>query len=373
MRFVFPFTTTGRGRRQRRLGLCRLVAVAFALGMGAHGARAIIVIDGDGRRLTPPTSTALVGSGWQYEGEWGAFLGTAIAPHFFVTAKHVGGTVGEVFRFRNRDYTTVDRFASPTTDLTVWRVEETFTDFVPLCRAAPDGSGEIGRSVVVCGRGTARGSAVRVKGRIAGWYWGPEDHAWSWGADTVVGTADPGAPVTGRDTGRGNASAMRCGRKLLFTFDARDGAENTCMVSGGDSGGGVFARSPGGHGWELVGVVWGFQDDYHLTRNAPDLSAAICDSRGLWTTMDAPGRGSRLAQITGDEPVPGIWFGSRIVANQAFLEHALASGAHSPPETAAFARLLRFARLLFLVALGAGLGVIASRQQRRRPPKTDLA
>lgn len=44
---------------------------------------------------TAPTGS-LTNSGWQYEGEWNGFLGTAIAPRYFITAKHVGGSIGDV-------------------------------------------------------------------------------------------------------------------------------------------------------------------------------------------------------------------------------------------------------------------------------------
>src|SRR6266852_1865597 len=48
---------------------------------------------------TAPTGV-LTNSGWQYQGLWGAYLGTPIAPKYFITAAHVGGSVGDRFRFR---------------------------------------------------------------------------------------------------------------------------------------------------------------------------------------------------------------------------------------------------------------------------------
>src|SRR2546425_3474792 len=58
---------------------------------------------------TAPTG-ALTNSGWQYQGTWGAFLGTPIAPKYFLTAAHIGGSVGDKFSFRCVDYTTTARF-----------------------------------------------------------------------------------------------------------------------------------------------------------------------------------------------------------------------------------------------------------------------
>src|SRR5689334_13923866 len=54
---------------------------------------------------TAPTGT-LANSGWQYQGDWGAFNGTPIAPQYFMTAKHVGGNIGQEFTYGGNVYTT---------------------------------------------------------------------------------------------------------------------------------------------------------------------------------------------------------------------------------------------------------------------------
>ena len=52
---------------------------------------------------TAPTGP-LANSGWQWVGIWGGFQGTAIGPHDFLAAKHVGGTVGDPFVLQGVSY-----------------------------------------------------------------------------------------------------------------------------------------------------------------------------------------------------------------------------------------------------------------------------
>jgi hypothetical protein len=68
---------------------------------------------GDPSANTSAPTGALAGSGWQYEGQFGAFLGTVIASNYFVTAKHIGGNVGQTFTFNEVNYTTTAVFPDP--------------------------------------------------------------------------------------------------------------------------------------------------------------------------------------------------------------------------------------------------------------------
>src|SRR4051794_20954262 len=64
---------------------------------------------------TAPTG-GLSSSGWQFEGLWGSFLGTPMAPHFFLSAKHIG-QAGTSFTFDGAEYTLVKEFGDPNSDL----------------------------------------------------------------------------------------------------------------------------------------------------------------------------------------------------------------------------------------------------------------
>ena len=76
---------------------------------------------------TAPTGT-LANSGWQYEGIFGDYLGTPIAPHFFITAQHIGPNSDKLV-YRGADYTIVNSFDDPGTDLRIFQVSQTFTSF----------------------------------------------------------------------------------------------------------------------------------------------------------------------------------------------------------------------------------------------------
>src|SRR2546423_14264916 len=80
---------------------------------------------------TAPTGD-LSGSGWQYEGQFGGFLGTVIASNFFITAKHIGGSLGQTFTFDGASYTTIAVFPDPDSDFQIWQVAGTFTTHAPL-------------------------------------------------------------------------------------------------------------------------------------------------------------------------------------------------------------------------------------------------
>src|SRR2546422_10688353 len=75
---------------------CSALIVFLALLLNSVSARAIIFYaTGDPNYNTTAPGGSLTNSGWQYEGTWGGFLGTPIAPKYFITAEHVGGGIGQ--------------------------------------------------------------------------------------------------------------------------------------------------------------------------------------------------------------------------------------------------------------------------------------
>src|SRR6187200_49430 len=113
---------------------------------------------------TEPTGQ-YAGSGWQFEGQWNGFIGTPIAPDYFITANHIGGMVGGTFIFQGLPYTTDNTFNIPNTDLRLWHVISTFPSYAPIYRD----SDETGKDLVVFGTGTQRGPEVLVSGTLHGW------------------------------------------------------------------------------------------------------------------------------------------------------------------------------------------------------------
>src|SRR5262245_42595106 len=180
----------------------------------------------------------LLNSGWQFQGDFRGFLGTPIAPRYFITAKHIGGEFDatNTFVYNGTTYTinTADNvFDGPNgSDLRIWRINETFPTFAPMY-TTPD---ELGKPLVVFGRGTQRGAAVRQAGVLKGWQWGMDDRVRSWGENNVSGFLD----INAGDE-----------RQFYFEFDAGAG-RNESTLTVGDSGGAVFIQSDGV--WKLAGI-----------------------------------------------------------------------------------------------------------------------
>src|SRR5438876_202694 len=88
--------------RRRSWRILSLLSLPAVLATPAH---AIILYSSATRNTSAPTGT-LSASGWQYEGQFGDVLGTPIAPHYFITAKHVGGADNKLVYNGQTFYTT---------------------------------------------------------------------------------------------------------------------------------------------------------------------------------------------------------------------------------------------------------------------------
>src|SRR5438477_6618513 len=161
----------------------RLLWLLFIVVLPRLAVGVIVFSTGDPAHNTTAPTGALADSGWQFQGAWGVYLGTPIASNFFVTAAHVGGSVGDLFHFRGVDYPTVASFSDPSSDLRVWRVCGTFPEYAPLYSQ----NNESGKTVAVFGRGTQRGAEVIVNNlalsELKGWQWGTSDTVQRWGTN----------------------------------------------------------------------------------------------------------------------------------------------------------------------------------------------
>jgi hypothetical protein len=240
---------------------------------------------------TAPDET-LAGSGWQFEGRWGPFLGTAIAPQFFVSAKHIGNAGNSVFTFQNVDYEVVSGAADPYSDLVIWRINGTFPEFAPLYTA----SDEPGKHLVVIGRGTQRGSEVVLNNTARGWNWGAADYVQRWGENDVAKI------VT-------NSSL---GNFLYVTFDKFQTA-NESHLSTGDSGGAVFIQQ--NSTWKLAGINYAVDDLFTTPSESAKFNSAIYDARGYYDE-DAP---DHFVLIDGANPVPTGFYSTRISSNLGWI------------------------------------------------------
>ena len=122
---------------------CWIVVVIVSMCFIGH-ARAIILVDKTYRNKSAPTGT-LAGSGWQWQGNWGAFTGTPIAKNYFIAASHIGGSVGQTLTLNGKSYTTNvwmrTQSGSPTGKVTLQVTANGTTNYITLAQGAVNSSG----------------------------------------------------------------------------------------------------------------------------------------------------------------------------------------------------------------------------------------
>ena len=287
------------------------LAVTVLLASGAVGSAVILHSTGDPARNTTPPTGSLTNSGWQYQGQWGAYLGTPISPKHFLAAGHVGGSVGDPFVYRGVTYVTTAMADDPNSDLRIWRICGEFPDFAPLY----DGLSELGQTLVVFGRGTQRGGPVVVSDlfgpTIKGWFWGPADSVQRWGANTVsaIINGDNIVPMTGTLGGT-------VGDMLQATFDA-SGLPDEAHLSIGDSSGGVFIQDGGL--WKLAGINYGVEAWFNTNNIGAGFLAAVPDKGGLYS--GGQGSWQQMPDLPAD--VPSALYATRIASNLEWIHSVL--------------------------------------------------
>jgi hypothetical protein len=215
---------------------------------------------------TSAPTGSLAASGWQYQGRWGSYLGTVISSNAFLTARHVGIGLGNAFVLDNTPYTSVAFFDDPASDLRIVRVCGRFASAAPL----HTNQTELGKPLVVFGRGTQRGTPVTTGPageKLHGWRWGTADQRLRWGENNVDAIVD------------GNALfGAGVGDLLKVSFSAGAGP-NECHLSNGDSAGAVFILDGS---WQLAGINFAVDGPYSTSPAGPGFEAAIFDEGGLY-------------------------------------------------------------------------------------------
>ena len=230
-------------------------------------------------------------SGWQFEGQFDGFLGTPIAPAYFLTAKHIGGSIGDAFIYNGVTYHTTALFTDPSADLNLWKVDGAFSTYAPIYT----GSSEVGDSLVVIGRGTDRGATVTTNGATNGWLWGASNGIQRWGTNVVSGFTDGGA-------GFGD---------LLYADFTNGGTAFEAALSPGDSSGAVFINT--GSAWMLAGINYAVDDNIYSaspTGSNPFGSASIYNPTGLFEK-----NGSQWIPATSS-----TFYATRVSANTAWID-----------------------------------------------------
>ena len=251
---------------------CRFLLALLLFG-GVDVLAVVYLGTDDPEHNTRAPSGELAESGWQYLGRWGNFVGTVIGPRHFITARHVGGLIGQRFHFRGETYATRALYEFGPNDLRIWEVCEPMPEpYAPLY-AAED---EVDKRLVVFGRGGLRGEEVWVdtsEGREhRGWRVGVPDSRLRWGVNVVTEIVDYADFFDSAEIG-----------ELVFLraeFN-RDGEPDEAHLSSGDSGGAVFIKADGE--WSLAGVVFGANAAFNDADEGDGYLATLFDGGGLYS------------------------------------------------------------------------------------------
>ncbi len=312
-----------------------LLAFAAAFVTAPQAARAVILYRSATRNTSPPTGQFL-NSGWQWEGQFGGFLGTPIASQYFITANHIGG--GFSLTYNGVTYPVDTSFGNsggvqdPGTDLRIFKIQGTFPNWAPLYDTNVDGP-EAGKLMAIFGRGTQRGAPVygrypspsrdggsgQTLHELKGWQWGPSDGVQSWGSNIAEGVFNAGQDY---------------GTVLYDNFDRVNGLNDECSLSGGDSGGGVFLQTASG--WKLGGINLAVDSPFKVAPDFPSFSADLFDYGGTYIFN---GQTYDFVQDTAAD-VPGSSYASDISANLPWIHSIVGTSLNNSPEPSSSAALI---------------------------------
>jgi hypothetical protein len=274
---------------------------ALALLLVLPGAHAVVFFNtSDPNYNTTAPTGDFVNSGWQYEGVFGDNLGTAIAPQYFITAAHVPaeatftrlglftGGVDISYAVDTAAFSGAGFYTVAGTDLRVYKITGTFDTWAELYT----GNSEAGALATVHGKGGERGGEIYLGADLKGWYGTGTNRVPRWGTNEITGIVpDAFSPV---------------GDLLVADFNALGGV-NEAMLTGNDSGGGLFINDGGT--WRLAGINYAVDGTFNTTpSDTGAFNGALFDIGGYYV-----GQGTSWDFIPdGTTDVPQSLYASRI-------------------------------------------------------------
>ncbi len=217
-----------------------VAASALVAGAGvATPAQAIVV---EGMQSMPRPDGAAVG-------QWAGSSGVPVGPHWFITARHVGGAVGWWFLCNGQWYQAVEIREHPSLDLQMVRVAETFETYHRIATGVTSGD--------PCVMG---GWGVTTSGPLAdnaGYAWGGA-HVETWGANVIQNVSAIisvrfDAPGTNNAVPYEASFAVNDSGGGLFTWGA-DGQLELAAIAVSISGFGQAAYGQAGYAVRLESV-----------------------------------------------------------------------------------------------------------------------
>jgi hypothetical protein len=376
-----PRTTPRTTTRRWPAAAASAVGAATLLLLAAGRPAGAMITYSSPVRLTDPPPASLLDHGYQYADQT-PFNGARpiiIAPNYMLIAKHVAGgwhggytdalgnfvppTTASTF---GQTFTVQERFDNPDVDLSIIRVDTTFSTSLCVPLYQPGGASEVGRETFVWSRGgfmekadelfiSETGQSPSYAGQRAGWtlYNMGDSGRISWGQNRVRGlVSDNGSSIVDGDD------------YLEITFDAPGQGDNIygdavqqgneTMASFGDSSGCVFIEQDGQ--WRLAGLIWAVGAGVYSTQtdSGPYLGA-FYDMRGMWYDNGQGGRD----YIADDNPVPIGFYSSRISKQMDWINRT--TNFTVPAVTA-----VPEGGTLALIGPGAALPLLAAFERRRR-------
>lgn len=204
-----------------------------------------------------------------------ASTGVVIGPNHILTARHVGGSVGSSITVAGKTYKVSKVTTFGSADLKLLHMKNTSGGNANFSKYAPlyTGSSEIGKNIVLMGRGKGRGSKMTYNGKTYGYYWG--SGGFRTGANKVSGSGSLSAGGYTSQT-------------ISIDFDpvgSSSAVKWEAMNGGSDSGSGWFVYDGGR--WKTIGIAiavehsgqsW-FKSKYGMTD--PDFNWAVRVSKYL--------------------------------------------------------------------------------------------